>query len=155
MYSFGRLYSGLYAVVQIFTERIKKELEGVPNVEIFVRDEGLYSLLNLSTCWCNNSLGSGKEHGVLCLMHLCTFYLDLRCRTPSFRSRMEHLNLPRSLKCRFEYLPGKSRLIIGRHYKGAADKSAPPVAFVGKGITFDSGGISLKPGAVGWSFSKL
>jgi len=50
MYSFGRLYSGLYAVVQIFTERIKKELEGVPNVEIFVRDEGLYSLLNLSTC---------------------------------------------------------------------------------------------------------
>jgi len=33
------------------------------------------------------------------------------------------------------------------HYKGAADKNAAPLAFVGKGITFDSGGISLKPGA--------
>jgi hypothetical protein len=33
------------------------------------------------------------------------------------------------------------------HYKGAAN-DAQPVAFVGKGITFDSGGISLKPGAV-------
>ena len=31
------------------------------------------------------------------------------------------------------------------HYKGAGD--APPVALVGKGITFDTGGISLKPGA--------
>lgn len=34
------------------------------------------------------------------------------------------------------------------HYKGAPDKAAQPLAFVGKGITFDSGGISLKPGAV-------
>jgi hypothetical protein len=33
------------------------------------------------------------------------------------------------------------------HYKGAADKNEQPLAFVGKGITFDSGGISLKPGA--------
>ncbi|GJN89186.1 hypothetical protein Rhopal_002162-T1 [Rhodotorula paludigena] len=33
------------------------------------------------------------------------------------------------------------------HYKGAANKDEAPVAFVGKGITFDSGGISLKPGA--------
>ncbi|TFK42262.1 cytosol aminopeptidase family, catalytic domain-containing protein [Crucibulum laeve] len=33
------------------------------------------------------------------------------------------------------------------HYKGATDRSAQPLAFVGKGITFDSGGISLKPGA--------
>ncbi|GAA5943638.1 hypothetical protein JCM1841_004591 [Sporobolomyces salmonicolor] len=33
------------------------------------------------------------------------------------------------------------------HYKGAADKDEQPIAFVGKGITFDSGGISLKPGA--------
>ncbi|KAL0567710.1 hypothetical protein V5O48_014282 [Marasmius crinis-equi] len=31
------------------------------------------------------------------------------------------------------------------HYKGAA-KDQQPIAFVGKGITFDSGGISLKPG---------
>ncbi|KAG8945095.1 hypothetical protein FRC03_001819 [Tulasnella sp. 419] len=33
------------------------------------------------------------------------------------------------------------------HYKGASDKTAPPLVFVGKGITFDSGGISLKPSA--------
>lgn len=38
------------------------------------------------------------------------------------------------------------------HYKGAPDKTAQPLAFVGKGITFDSGGISLKPGAVRPSF---
>ncbi|KAF9077336.1 hypothetical protein BDP27DRAFT_1509694 [Rhodocollybia butyracea] len=34
------------------------------------------------------------------------------------------------------------------HYKGAAQKDAKPLAFVGKGITFDSGEISLKPAAV-------
>ncbi|KAF9225161.1 hypothetical protein BS17DRAFT_778229 [Gyrodon lividus] len=33
------------------------------------------------------------------------------------------------------------------HYKGAPDPHARPIAFVGKGITFDSGGISLKPSA--------
>ncbi|KAG9309122.1 leucine aminopeptidase [Chiua virens] len=33
------------------------------------------------------------------------------------------------------------------HYKGAPNASDRPIAFVGKGITFDSGGISLKPGA--------
>ncbi|GAA5915662.1 M17 family metallopeptidase [Sporobolomyces salmoneus] len=33
------------------------------------------------------------------------------------------------------------------HYKGAKDQNEKPIAFVGKGITFDSGGISLKPGA--------
>ncbi len=37
------------------------------------------------------------------------------------------------------------RLIV-MHYKGAAAKEAP-VALVGKGITFDTGGISLKPPA--------
>ncbi|KDQ09031.1 hypothetical protein BOTBODRAFT_117777 [Botryobasidium botryosum FD-172 SS1] len=31
------------------------------------------------------------------------------------------------------------------HYRGAPQKDAAPLAFVGKGITFDSGGISLKP----------
>ena len=30
---------------------------------------------------------------------------------------------------------------------GAKDQEAAPIAFVGKGVTFDSGGISLKPGA--------
>ncbi len=37
------------------------------------------------------------------------------------------------------------RLAVLR-WNGAADPAAPPLAFVGKGITFDSGGISLKPG---------
>ena len=37
------------------------------------------------------------------------------------------------------------RFIVA-HYEGAA-KSQPPVVLVGKGITFDTGGISLKPGA--------
>ena len=35
---------------------------------------------------------------------------------------------------------------IVMHYRGAA-KDAAPLVLVGKGITFDSGGISLKPGA--------
>ncbi len=38
------------------------------------------------------------------------------------------------------------RLIVLR-YEGAGRGFADPVALVGKGITFDSGGISLKPGA--------
>lgn len=33
------------------------------------------------------------------------------------------------------------------YYNGAA-REDQPIAFVGKGITFDSGGISLKPSAV-------
>ncbi|MCW9057654.1 MAG: leucyl aminopeptidase [Gammaproteobacteria bacterium] len=36
--------------------------------------------------------------------------------------------------------------LIVMHYKGAA-RDEPPVVLVGKGVTFDSGGISLKPGA--------
>jgi leucyl aminopeptidase len=39
-----------------------------------------------------------------------------------------------------------SRVVIMR-WNGASDKAAQPVAFVGKGVCFDSGGISLKPGA--------
>jgi leucyl aminopeptidase len=38
----------------------------------------------------------------------------------------------------------ESQLVVIQ-WKGAADKDAPPVAFVGKGVTFDTGGISLKP----------
>jgi len=30
-------------------------------------------------------------------------------------------------------------------WKGAADPAAPPIAFVGKGVCFDTGGISIKP----------
>ncbi len=38
----------------------------------------------------------------------------------------------------------ESQLVIIK-WLGAADKSAQPVAFVGKGVCFDTGGISLKP----------
>lgn len=38
-------------------------------------------------------------------------------------------------------------LMVIMKWIGAADKSTQPVAFVGKGVTFDTGGISLKPGA--------
>ena len=38
----------------------------------------------------------------------------------------------------------ESQLAIIR-WNGAADKNAAPVAFIGKGVCFDSGGISIKP----------
>ncbi len=38
----------------------------------------------------------------------------------------------------------ESQLLVMR-WDGAKDKSAAPVAIVGKGVTFDTGGISLKP----------
>ena len=37
--------------------------------------------------------------------------------------------------------------LIALQYKGARSKQSKPVVLVGKGITFDTGGISLKPGA--------
>lgn len=36
--------------------------------------------------------------------------------------------------------------LIELNYQGAADKNTAPLVLVGKGITFDTGGISLKPG---------
>ena len=39
-----------------------------------------------------------------------------------------------------------SRVVVMR-WRGGADRESQPVAFVGKGVCFDSGGISLKPGA--------
>jgi len=38
----------------------------------------------------------------------------------------------------------ESQLAVIKWY-GAADKSAQPIAFVGKGVCFDTGGISIKP----------
>ncbi|MBI3445255.1 MAG: leucyl aminopeptidase [Magnetospirillum sp.] len=40
----------------------------------------------------------------------------------------------------------ESKLVVMR-WTNAAKKDEAPVAFVGKGVTFDSGGISIKPGA--------
>lgn len=38
----------------------------------------------------------------------------------------------------------ESQLVVLR-WQGAADAATAPVAFIGKGVTFDSGGISIKP----------
>ena len=43
----------------------------------------------------------------------------------------------------------ESQLLVMR-WDGAKDKSAPPLAIVGKGVCFDTGGISLKPPAGMW-----
>ena len=43
----------------------------------------------------------------------------------------------------------ESKLVVMR-WSGAAEKKAAPVAFVGKGVTFDTGGISLKPSDGMW-----
>ncbi|MBY0611025.1 MAG: leucyl aminopeptidase [Beijerinckiaceae bacterium] len=40
----------------------------------------------------------------------------------------------------------ESRVVIMR-WNGAGDENEQPVAFVGKGVTFDTGGISIKPAA--------
>jgi leucyl aminopeptidase len=40
----------------------------------------------------------------------------------------------------------ESRLVVMR-WQGADDAKARPIAFVGKGVTFDTGGISIKPAA--------
>ena len=37
--------------------------------------------------------------------------------------------------------------LVAMRWNGATSKKAKPVALVGKGVTFDSGGISIKPGA--------
>jgi leucyl aminopeptidase len=37
--------------------------------------------------------------------------------------------------------------LLAMRWNGAADANAKPVVFIGKGITFDTGGISIKPGA--------
>ncbi len=65
------------------------------------------------------------------------------------------LNVPQMKKLKMGGLLGvgqgsrqEPRLISIRYQApGAAGKKAPTVALVGKGITFDTGGISLKPGA--------
>ncbi|HCR86063.1 MAG TPA: leucyl aminopeptidase, partial [Alphaproteobacteria bacterium] len=43
----------------------------------------------------------------------------------------------------------ESRLVI-MTYNGSADKKSRPVCFVGKGVTFDTGGISIKPSEGMW-----
>ncbi|MFV0432032.1 MAG: leucyl aminopeptidase [Alphaproteobacteria bacterium] len=41
----------------------------------------------------------------------------------------------------------RASYLVAIRWKGSKDKNIAPIAFVGKGITFDTGGISLKPSA--------
>src|SRR5262249_31362633 len=60
------------------------------------------------------------------------------------RADMEKLGMGSALSVgRASYQPCK---FIVMHYRGA-DAGARPIVLVGKGLTFDTGGISLKPGA--------
>lgn len=43
----------------------------------------------------------------------------------------------------------ESKMLV-MHWNGSRDKSSKPLAIIGKGVCFDSGGISLKPGAGMW-----
>ena len=58
-------------------------------------------------------------------------------------AEMEKLGMG-SLLCVGQGSRRESKLIIMR-WQGSSDKKQAPVAFVGKGVTFDTGGISLKP----------
>jgi len=49
-----------------------------------------------------------------------------------------------SLLCVGQGSRKESRMVI-MEYNNSANKKAAPVAFIGKGVTFDSGGISIKP----------
>ena len=75
---------------------------------------------------------------------------------------MARRSLPNSWKCNVTSLP-RIRIFQSyvsilydchSHYRGSAKKDEQPLAFVGKGITFDSGGISLKPCTVSFFFSS-
>ncbi|KAM5537543.1 hypothetical protein V8D89_008870 [Ganoderma adspersum] len=81
-----------------FTERVKAEAAGIPNLEVIVRDTEWASHKGMRTFL---SVAKGSQE------------------------------------------PAK---FLEIHYKGGA-RDATPLVLVGKGITFDSGGISLKPSA--------
>ncbi|KAI0816824.1 cytosol aminopeptidase family, catalytic domain-containing protein [Trametes gibbosa] len=81
-----------------FTERIKAEFAGIPNVEVIVREPAWAAEKGMNT------------------------FLSVTKGTSE---------------------PAK---FLEIHYKGAAP-DAKPLVLVGKGITFDSGGISIKPAA--------
>ncbi|KAG9126961.1 hypothetical protein FRC07_001260, partial [Ceratobasidium sp. 392] len=87
----------------LFCDRIKKEFEGIKNVELIVREKA----------W-------AEEKGMASSSNISFWGPKGSSEPPKF---------------------------LEIHYKGASDSNAQPLVFVGKGITFDSGGISLKPGA--------
>lgn len=81
------------------------------------------------------------------IMHL-VIILTLH-RTLSFQSPRAPRSRPSSSRCeQMSVVSGGSSCSYAfSHYKGAA-ADATPLVFVGKGITFDSGGISIKPSSV-------
>ncbi|SEH04822.1 leucyl aminopeptidase [Candidatus Venteria ishoeyi] len=73
---------------------------------------------------------------------LCKLYQNIRCDVLE-EAAMEELGMNAFLAVsKGSREPAK---LIVLHYQGA-DESVAPVALVGKGVTFDAGGISIKPG---------
>jgi leucyl aminopeptidase len=69
---------------------------------------------------------------------------DLGCEVEILgEAEMERLGMG-SLLCVGRGSPRESQLAVIQ-WKGAADPEAQPIAFIGKGVCFDTGGISLKP----------
>lgn len=71
-------------------------------------------------------------------MHFCQYPKEGKYRIAYYVRMMGVLRFP--FNCSAEPLR-----FLEIHYKGAEDKDEKPYSLVGKGITFDSGGISLKP----------
>ena len=75
---------------------------------------------------------------------LCVLHEQLSCEVLE-ESDMEALGMGALLGVsRGSREPAK---LISLHYQGAANKEENPVVLIGKGVTFDAGGISLKPAA--------
>lgn len=93
----------------------------------------------------------GNRPGNVCTpIHLAETALELIGKDPAFSSRILDEVQMAELGMNSLLSVGKGsdqppRLIVVE-YQGAEDKEAAPHVLLGKGITFDTGGISLKPG---------
>ena len=144
--------------LQAFTERVKHEFSGIPNVEIIVRDEGTLNQWTshsyLTTFF--NSMGSREGNGeTWSNSNMGADNLDLiSTKQRTFLSVTKGTSEPAKFLemwvTRILHASHWKNLLEISHYKGAA-KDAQPLVLVGKGITFDSGGISIKPSAVSFS----
>lgn len=93
----------------------------------------------------------GNRPGNVCTpIHLADTALELIAKDPAFTASILDENQMAQLGMNSLLSVGKGsdqppRLIVVE-YKGAKDPEARPHVLLGKGITFDTGGISLKPG---------